>query len=206
MACYTVIQDECRKVNKGIQRTLLRVFVGVPWNPRGLITDSPGGTRKRHITRSFGARTCRDRRLRSLPRRCTSPCAQGVENVLRTASIDRCDSVVTKVALEKNSKNWSLNLDVPLAAQLLSLLKHSLRLCLLALSMRQWLALSRRCSTRPCASSTSSKALQLLMLWSRISWRHSSSASEFGDLLPEGASHVFPHTLSHRLHKPKEMA
>ena len=30
----------------------LRMFVGVPWNPRGIITDSPGGIRKRYITRA----------------------------------------------------------------------------------------------------------------------------------------------------------
>ena len=29
----------------------LRMFVGVPWNPHGIITDSLGGIRKRYITR-----------------------------------------------------------------------------------------------------------------------------------------------------------
>ena len=31
----------------------LRMFVGVPWNPRGITTDAPGGIRKRHITRAL---------------------------------------------------------------------------------------------------------------------------------------------------------
>ena len=31
----------------------LRMFVGVPWNPRGIITDSPGGIRKRYVTRAL---------------------------------------------------------------------------------------------------------------------------------------------------------
>ena len=31
----------------------LRMFVGVPWNPRGIITDSPGRIRKRYITRAL---------------------------------------------------------------------------------------------------------------------------------------------------------
>ena len=29
------------------------MFVGVPWNSRAIITDSPGGTRKLHITRDL---------------------------------------------------------------------------------------------------------------------------------------------------------
>ena len=31
----------------------LRMFVGVPWNPRGIVTDSPGRIRKRYITRAL---------------------------------------------------------------------------------------------------------------------------------------------------------
>ena len=31
----------------------LRTFVSVPWNPRGIITDSPGGIRKRCITKAL---------------------------------------------------------------------------------------------------------------------------------------------------------
>ena len=31
----------------------LRMFVGVPWNPRGITTDAPGGFRKRYITRAL---------------------------------------------------------------------------------------------------------------------------------------------------------
>ena len=31
----------------------LRMFVGVPWNPRGITTDAPGGIRKRYITRAL---------------------------------------------------------------------------------------------------------------------------------------------------------
>ena len=31
----------------------LRMFVGVPWNPRGNTTDTPGGIRKRYITRAL---------------------------------------------------------------------------------------------------------------------------------------------------------
>ena len=31
----------------------LRMFVAVPWNPRGISNDAPGGTRKRHITRAL---------------------------------------------------------------------------------------------------------------------------------------------------------
>ena len=31
----------------------LRMFVGVPWNPRGITTDAPGGIRKRCITRAL---------------------------------------------------------------------------------------------------------------------------------------------------------
>ena len=31
----------------------LRMFVGVMWNPRGLINDSPGGVLKRYITRAL---------------------------------------------------------------------------------------------------------------------------------------------------------
>ena len=46
----------------------LRMFVGVPWNPRGIITDSPGGIRKRYDHKSSGANTWSDRRLRSLSR------------------------------------------------------------------------------------------------------------------------------------------
>ena len=29
------------------------MFVGVPWNPRGIVTDSPGGIRKRYTTRAL---------------------------------------------------------------------------------------------------------------------------------------------------------
>ena len=29
------------------------MFVGVPWNPRGITTDAPGGIRKRYITRAL---------------------------------------------------------------------------------------------------------------------------------------------------------
>ena len=31
----------------------LRMFVGVPWNPRGITTDAPGGIRKRYIMRAL---------------------------------------------------------------------------------------------------------------------------------------------------------
>ena len=31
----------------------VRMFVGVPWNPRGIVTDSCGGVRKRYITRAL---------------------------------------------------------------------------------------------------------------------------------------------------------
>ena len=31
----------------------LRIFVAVPWNPRGLMADPPGGVRKRYIKRSL---------------------------------------------------------------------------------------------------------------------------------------------------------
>ena len=31
----------------------LRTFVGVPWNPRGITTDAPGGIRKHHISRAL---------------------------------------------------------------------------------------------------------------------------------------------------------
>ena len=31
----------------------LRMFIGVPWHPRGLVTDSLGGIRQRYITRSL---------------------------------------------------------------------------------------------------------------------------------------------------------
>ena len=31
----------------------LRMFVGVPWNPRGITTNAPGGIRKRYITRAL---------------------------------------------------------------------------------------------------------------------------------------------------------
>ena len=31
----------------------LRMFVGVPWNPRGITIDAPGGIRKRYITRGL---------------------------------------------------------------------------------------------------------------------------------------------------------
>ena len=31
----------------------LHMFVGVPWNPRGITTDAPGGIRKRYITRAL---------------------------------------------------------------------------------------------------------------------------------------------------------
>ena len=31
----------------------LRMFAGVPWNTRGIVTDSPGGCRKRYITRAL---------------------------------------------------------------------------------------------------------------------------------------------------------
>ena len=31
----------------------LRMFVGVPWNPRGITTDASGGIRKRYVTRAL---------------------------------------------------------------------------------------------------------------------------------------------------------
>ena len=31
----------------------IRMFVGVPWNPRGMVADAPGGTRRRYITKAL---------------------------------------------------------------------------------------------------------------------------------------------------------
>ena len=56
----------------------LRLFVGVPWNPRGITTDALGGIRKRYIT---GASTWSNRRMPCLSRRWTSPCAKVSETV-----------------------------------------------------------------------------------------------------------------------------
>ncbi len=31
----------------------IRMFVGAPWNPRGMVADAPGGTRRRYITKAL---------------------------------------------------------------------------------------------------------------------------------------------------------
>ena len=77
----------------------LRMFVGVPWNPWGLIADSPGGIRKSYITRSL----VQERDGCSLPRRLTSPCAKVSKTVSRrlrsreTAGSATCSGATRRV-------------------------------------------------------------------------------------------------------------
>ena len=54
----------------------LRIFVGVPWHPRGLMTDSLGGIRQRYITRSLVQEHGATDGCAALPGRFTSPCAK----------------------------------------------------------------------------------------------------------------------------------
>ena len=56
----------------------LRMFVGIPWNPRGITTDALGAIRKRYIT---GESSWCNRRMPCMSRRWTSPCAKVSETV-----------------------------------------------------------------------------------------------------------------------------
>ena len=61
------------------------MFVGEPWNPRSLIADSPGGIRDRYITRSL----VQEQGATDVCAACQGAMCQGVENGLRTSSIER---------------------------------------------------------------------------------------------------------------------
>ena len=69
------------------------MFVGVPWNPRGIITDSPGGIRKRYITRALGYERMARQTVAQPAKVMHKSMCQGVENDLKTSSTKRNSQV-----------------------------------------------------------------------------------------------------------------